>query len=89
MNAFKMGSSWMCPIPTIYGEFGENANASDSESFEQNSPSHNQQTRKNTGPFPISWKMSSVTDSTTNQASPHWYQNVHGLCAAVEKATQT
>ena len=26
-----------------------------------------------------------LSNSATNQASPCWYQNVHGLCAAVDK----
>ena len=50
MNALQDGQQLDVPNPH-YGEFGENANASDSESFEQNSPSHNQQARKNTFPY--------------------------------------
>ena len=70
-----------------YGKFGENTdqpNASDSEFFEQNSLSHNQRTRKNTFPYVMENELS---DSTINRGSPqdHWYQNVHGLCAAVNK----
>lgn len=71
----------------LYGEFGGNAdqaNASDSESFEQNSLSHDQRMRKNTFPYVME---NELLDATTNQGSPHdhWYQNVHGLCAAVNK----
>ena len=70
-----------------YGEVGGNTDqASASPGSEQNSPSHDQQTRKNTFPYVMEEKMAS--DSTTNQAAPHMmYQNMHGLCAAVDKAS--
>ena len=64
----------------VGGKTDHQISVSDSE---QNSPSYDQPTRKNT--FPYVTNDNKPSDSATNpQTSLHKYQNVHGLCAAVD-----